>query len=402
MRVDIAGDHHRIRRAGIGQRLQQLLPLEGIAVPDVHRPELLAVVADGTQAGHHDLLRQHVPARIGAAEAVEQPLFLGLAEQRTRGIPMLGATRPAAVAAGLIAAILPRVEHAHLQQIAEAQAPVNRHVRTLPAHRQAHGHEFVPGLIRGAAADQQLFRSLLVFGDHRRVIVVHFMIVPGHRPGGRGVGGLQVGVRAIGLVTRAIVRQGPDFRPLVAPHQILSPGTFVDVVAQMDDEVELLVGHVPIGGVKAMLVLLAGGEGEAETADIGGAGGGSARAAHGAGNATDAPAIEIFRAGPQAAHIGVGGMAEFRRRGHAAAPLNARKSGIGGDFVIDSQDIHVKTCLAQHGRVEPRPEDRRIGPGIARGHAEIKRIFRQIVDPAGGAMGQRRQGAKDKRRVQAG
>ena len=133
----------------------------------------------------------------------------------------------------------------------------------------------------------------------------------------------------------------------------------------MDDKIEPFVGHVAVGSVVAVFVLLAGGEGEAETVDVVGAGGGGARTTGRAGDAADAPAIEIFSAGAKAAHVGVGGMAEFRRRGYAAAALNIGKPGIGGDFVIDLQDIHVKAGLAQHGWVETRPEDHRIGSGIA-------------------------------------
>ena len=70
--------------------------------------------------------------------------------------------------------------------------------------------------------------------------------------------GLVLGVAVAIVVER--VELGADVLADVA----VAAGAFIDVVAEVDDEVEVVLGHVVVGGEQAAFVVLAGGEGEAE------------------------------------------------------------------------------------------------------------------------------------------
>jgi hypothetical protein len=83
----------------------------------------------------------------------------------------------------------------------------------------------------------------------------------------------------------------PDFASRHAPRAIMSngrafaayaAGIFVDVVAEEEHEIELLARHVAVGGVVAVLEILAGGDGEAELVELRAVRGRRARAAAGA------------------------------------------------------------------------------------------------------------------------
>ena len=79
---------------------------------------------------------------------------------------------------------------------------------------------------------------------------------PRARPAGRDRCGRARGARGSRRACRAPARA-------VAAHVVAAPGRFVDVVAEERDEVGLVGGDVAVGAEVALLVLLAGGEGEA-------------------------------------------------------------------------------------------------------------------------------------------
>ena len=65
-------------------------------------------------------------------------------------------------------------------------------------------------------------------------------------------------------VADPIVVQARDLRAQVLPDLPVPAAVLVDVVAEVDDQVELVPGHVLVGGEQALLVVLARCEGEPE------------------------------------------------------------------------------------------------------------------------------------------
>ena len=97
------------------------------------------------------------------------------------------------------------------------------------------------------------------------VVVLDLVVVPDHEPRRRRVRGLQVGVAAVERVPVAVAGQLGRLGAVVAADDgalALADGSgrsFVDVVAQPDEGVELGCCDVPVRGVEAGLVVLTGG-----------------------------------------------------------------------------------------------------------------------------------------------
>ena len=119
----------------------------------------------------------------------------------------------------------------------------------------------------------------------------------------RRVGGLQVPVGLVERVAVAILVERRRPPAVVAAHEVASPRRLVDVVAEMHDEVDVLGRHVAEGGVVALLVLLAGGEGEVECRQPLRRLRCSLGPADRAGDAAHREAIPIGPAGLQPAHL---------------------------------------------------------------------------------------------------
>jgi hypothetical protein len=90
------------------------------------------------------------------------------------------------------------------------------------------------------------------------------MIVEGHEEGVRRVRTLQVGVALVLGVAAAIVVERRDERAGVLTDGGAVRAVFVDIVAIVEDERQLLVSEVAIGGVLACLEILAARDPEAE------------------------------------------------------------------------------------------------------------------------------------------
>ena len=113
--------------------------------------------------------------------------------------------------------------------------------------------------------EEVLARRAGSFGDVAGAVVFELVIVPGDEPGKGGVGGLEVRVGFVLGVAVAIVVERGELGADVLANAALAGRAFIDVVAEVDDQVEVLLGHVLVGGEEAGFVVLAGGEGEAES-----------------------------------------------------------------------------------------------------------------------------------------
>ncbi|MNC87114.1 hypothetical protein D3C83_28150 [compost metagenome] len=105
-------------------------------------------------------------------------------------------------------------------------------------------------------------------------------------------------------VARAVIVERDGLvRAIVLAHVLLAPRRFVDVVAEERDQVRRVGEDVAIGGVEALLELLAGGEGEFEFFDIRGGRGCGACAGDRALRVTSGEAIEVVAVGVEAADV---------------------------------------------------------------------------------------------------
>jgi hypothetical protein len=116
----------------------------------------------------------------------------------------------------------------------------------------------------GATAHEIVVGLFFTAGVGVGVVVGHLMVVPRNDPGGHGVGGLEGGVGAVERVAGAVIVEGENLAAVVAAHLAVARGAFVDVVAKVDDEIEVFAGDMFEGGEETGLVVLAGDEGEAE------------------------------------------------------------------------------------------------------------------------------------------
>jgi hypothetical protein len=120
----------------------------------------------------------------------------------------------------------------------------------------------VIGLQGDLPAEIEDLRGRAVLVLLRGPVVIDLMVVPGAEPGGGGVAGLQVRVHLVLGVAAPVVIQRIDLSAQVRPGSA-RPGrgrcaaALVDVVAIAIDEVEVLLGDLPVRRVQALLVGLA-------------------------------------------------------------------------------------------------------------------------------------------------
>lgn len=210
-----------------------------------------------------DLLGDRVPAERRRGEPLEQPPPLAVAQQGAAWVSRC------LHQARLVVAVLARVEHTELRQVAVGDLSIEPHVGTPGDRRAAQRHVLVVGAVGRRPAPQERLRRRPLRGGLGGVVVLDLVIVPGDDPGEGGVGGAQVRVAAVEGVAVAIAGQARRLARVVAADvaagsDVLVRPILVDVVAEVDDEVEVLGGHVPVRRAPPLLVVLAGGVREGE------------------------------------------------------------------------------------------------------------------------------------------
>lgn len=103
---------------------------------------------------------------------------------------------------------MPAVDQRNFHQVAEGETVIDPHQRPIRArHDRAHRHVLVKGLVRGGAADQELRRIVEILRPLVGIVVLHFVIVPGHERGCLRMQALQVGIEPVLRVAIAVGRQ---------------------------------------------------------------------------------------------------------------------------------------------------------------------------------------------------
>ena len=210
------------------------------------------------------------------------------------------------------------------------------------------GHVLVVGLEGGGAAGEELRYWVVLLIDCAGPVVFYLVVVEGDDPGVSGVGGLEVGVGFVLAVAGAVVVEGVEGGKGVDAGAVLG-AVLVDVVAEEEDGVDVGFGDVAVGDVVAVLVVLAGGEGEAEAVDLFRRRGGGAGASDGAGGVGVVEAVEELAVGGQAGDLDVDGVAEFGRGGGGAAAEDLVHGRVGGDLPTDAHRLGGHAAVAAGG-----------------------------------------------------
>ena len=386
--MDVAGEHDGVLDFFVGEMAEEAAAFEFVAGPLVHG------VGDGgaggfVDAGDHDLLGEDVPRGGGAFEAGEEPVALAVAHHGALGVEEDGARGLEAVALRLGGAVLAGVEDVELREAAVGEGAIQEHVGAVGLGAAAERHVLEVGLVGGGAAlEIGGVRLAFAAGVITGVVVADLMVVPGDDPRGDGVGALEGGVGFVEGVAGAVIVELDDLGAVVAAHAVGGGRAFINVVAEMDDEIEVLAGEVVVGGEEAGFVVLAGGEGEAEARGEGVGRGRGAGAAGGADLGADFEAIPIPTLGAEAADLDVDGVRP-RRIGDGGAGLDEAGHGfIVGDLPGDFDGLGQHAAGGFEGLGgEAGPEDHAVGERIAGRDAQGKRIRREFGRGGDGAAG---------------
>ena len=143
---------------------------------------------------------------------------------------------------------------------------------------------------------------------------------------------MQQGVAAILVVTDPIILKRMDLFASVLANLLFPAGILVDVVAQMHDEIEVVLGHVFVGGEQSLLVMLARSEGKLQLVRAGGRLGECPGPADRALGIAAAEAIKVPAIGLQPIDLDMDRMAELRGCRRDAAFHHVREFVVGRDL----------------------------------------------------------------------
>ena len=210
----------------------------------------------------------------------------------------------------------------------------------------------VERLVRGSASGAELRRRGPPLRRQPRVVVRHLVVVPHHDEREGGVGRLQVGVELVERVSQPVRvkvdRLGVERRGHVNAFGSVRPAdeVLVRVVAEVEDEVEVVLDHVAVRRVVAAREVLAGGDGERELtrplvaprrgAEV------TDRALLGA----SVELVEVVGTGAQTLHLDVHGVGQLRCRRRRALRHHPSHGVVAGD-----PPAHRDLRRAEGGRV---------------------------------------------------
>jgi hypothetical protein len=173
----------------------------------------------------------------------------------------------------MVGTVLAIVEHMQLGEIAEAISIIQPQRRAARLHRVGKRHVFPESLIGCGTLREEAPRIGVGRRDVTGVVVGDLVVVPGHDPGMRRVRGLQVGVGLVEGVPQPVVlqRHGLPVEDVGQhPVGVLAlaargvDGVLVEIVTEMEDDIDVLLGEMTVGGEVPVVVRLAGDGGEGE------------------------------------------------------------------------------------------------------------------------------------------
>ena len=271
--MNIAAQGQHVLRARLAGHAKQTAASSGVAVPTVG---VNGASQRRVHTGGADLcaLRQHAPPAAGRAHALRQPGFLLGTQHGAGGVVTLVAgqhnptTAPQRVSTGLRAAELAAIQRPHVHQLPPLPVLVNALIGPTRPTRP-HRHVFKIGLVGCRTPGQKNTRlvvgTVLVGG----VVIVHFVVVPGAHPGVGSMATAQIGIRLVKCVALAIRLQGFGHTTSVRTQAVRGVGALVYVVTHEEHQVEVLAGHVNMGSVAPLLVVLTRGQRQPQPCHVG-------------------------------------------------------------------------------------------------------------------------------------
>src|SRR5262249_2607233 len=206
------------------------------------------------------------------------------------------------------------------------------------------------------------------------VVVLDLVVVPGAEPRMARVRGLKVGVALVQRVTDAVFVERRRLARAVRPDVVRAPGGFVDVIADVDDQIEVVLAHVAIRDEVALLELLAGGEGEAETVAVSAGGRRGPRTTDPAHLASGAEPVPVPARGLELIDFDADRVRPRGRCGRDAPLDDLAHSIVGGHLPLDGDRVGWHAAAGRGGRrSEARPEHHTVWKGIAGGHTKRER-----------------------------
>ena len=374
-RVPVTREEHRVAHVVLEPRPGEPVARAGEPVPRVV-PEQVAGFAVMIETGEHHVVAQNVPAGPMGRVAVVQPLLLGPAEHGLAGQVGLVAGVGLTPTAGRDGAVLATVDHVDLGQVAPHQAPV--HLRPLRARprRPTDGLVLVPRLVCRRAPYRD--GSVAVGAVGVGVVVDDLVIVPGDGEREARVRGPQVGV---GLVQRvlhpptiqtAVRRLSQHVRgadPAIAT--VSRDAALVDVVTQVQDHVEVLLGHVPVGRIEAAGPVLTGRECQGQSPGARADSRGGTGAAHRRHLVAVSEAVEPLGVRRQPCDLDVHRVCELGKSPSGSPADNSRERLVAGHLPLDRHPPgrHAPARLERTGH-QPRPQHHTVRQRVPAGHAE--------------------------------
>lgn len=261
---------------------------------------------------------------------------------------------------------------------------------------------------RALAEDRRVLVGFGVgLGLVARPVVLDLVVVPdeGERVG--LVGGDEVGVEAVQGVAVAVLHEvhrlgpqlGGDGDVAHASHGV--DGVLVDVVAQVQDQIDVLLGEVPVGGVEALEPRLAGDEGEVQLPGAAVRRGRGAGAADRAEHSARAEAVVVVPVRLESGDLHVDGVGELGHRAGPSPAYDGPEAVVAGDLPlhVDGVRRHAAAAVGREGLGgETGPQYDPVRPRVAGRHAEGERVLvegRVAPGPARGQAG-RGQGHADR------
>jgi hypothetical protein len=200
----------------------------------------------------------------------------------------------------------------------------------------------------------------------------------------------------VGLVERVADPVVVDRRDLVVGQVRASHGTgggpFVDVVAKVYGEVQVLLGQMLVRVVEPVRIVLAGDERKLQGLHRP-YGWRRLRAPDRAGLVADTKPVPVPPRRLQPFDLDVHGVPQFGHREHGAALHEALHALVGGDLPLHGNRMTGHAAAFERLRRQARPQHHAGGRGIARRHAERKRVVADLLrrrDARGSVWRQRR------------
>ena len=240
----------------------------------------------------------------------------------------------------------------------------------------------VERLVPGDPAEAELLRRRAVFRDVGGVVVVHLVVVPHGDPREPGVRQLQVGIGLVeGVAQSELVERDRLLGVLGGKGDAAhAPGGGVDavlvrVVAEVQDEIEVLLGEMGERVVEAVLPLLAGAEREVDGVDRA-VRRRRARSRRLRRPVPDGEPVPVLAPRPEAAGVDVDGVGKVGGSHRPASTYDTPHRRVLGHLPCDPHvaDSGEPARRRQRFGRQPSPQHDAVGQWVAGGDAERERV----------------------------